>query len=135
MGAVFRVVGAIFAGVLTALVLLVAVEAYSAVVHPVPADFGETMEEMCQHVANYPAWVLATAVPMWAFTALASTWIAGRLANRGCALFIGLLLFVALLFNLSMLPYPLWFKIACVIAIPCAVAAAVQLSSRRQPAF
>jgi hypothetical protein len=85
---------------------------------------------MCQHVERYPNWVLAIVVPAWAGTALASAWLAGRIGNRECALVVGVLLLAALLFNLSMLPYPIWFKAANLIAIPCAVVFAAYLSSR-----
>ncbi|MGD9720172.1 MAG: hypothetical protein AB7O59_07935 [Pirellulales bacterium] len=134
MATVLRAVGAIVAGMLVAFALVVAVELFGAVVHPVPPDFGGTMEEMCQHVERFPQWVLAVVVPAWAGTAFASTWIAGRLGNRGCALLVGLLLLAALVFNVSMLPYPIWFKIACLIAIPCAVVFGLYLSSRRSAA-
>ncbi len=40
MAVLLRVVGAIIAGMVTAFVLVVAVELFGAVVHPVPADFG-----------------------------------------------------------------------------------------------
>ena len=33
--------------------LVIAVEAYSSVVHPLPVDFKGTSEEMCLHVARY----------------------------------------------------------------------------------
>jgi hypothetical protein len=131
MAIVVRVVGAIVAAMLAAFILLAAVELFSAVVYPVPPDFGGTMEEMCKHVERYPHWVLAMVVPAWAGTAFASTWIAGRLGNFGCALFIGLLLLAALIFNVSMLPYPIWFKIASLIGIPCAIVSGLYLSSRR----
>ncbi|MEX0677252.1 MAG: hypothetical protein WD063_09265 [Pirellulales bacterium] len=131
MATVFRAAGAIVAGMLVAFILVVAVELFGAVVHPVPPDFGGTMDEMCKHVERYPHWVLAVVVPAWAGTAFASTWIAGRLGNRGCALFIGLLLVTALVFNISMLPYPVWFKIASLIAVPCAIVSGLYLSSRR----
>lgn len=134
MAAVLRAVGAIIAGILVAFILVVAVEIFSAVVHPFPPDFGGTTDEMCQHVERYPHWVLAVAVAAWAGTALAGTWTAGRLGNRGCALFVGLLLLTALVFNISMLPYPIWFKIANLIAIPCAIVSGLYLSSRRNTA-
>ncbi len=134
MTAVFRAVGSIVAGMLVAFILVVAVEIFSAVVHPVPPDFGGTPEEMCLHVERYPNWVLAVVVPMWAGTALAGTWIAGKLGNRGGALCVGLLILAALGFNLSMLPYPIWFKIACLIAIPAASAFALYLAGRRKVA-
>ena len=36
------------------LYLLAGVELFSAVVYPVPPDFGGTMEEMRKHVERYP---------------------------------------------------------------------------------
>jgi hypothetical protein len=131
MGTVLRPIGAIIAGMLVAFVLVIAVELFSAVVHPLPPDFGHTEAEMCQHVERYPAWVLAVVVPMWAGAALAGTWVAGRLGNRASALVVGVLLFAAVAFNLSMLPYPIWFKGGCLIAIPLAVVAGLYLISRR----
>jgi hypothetical protein len=116
---------------LVAFILVVAVELFSAVVHPVPPDFGGTMDEMCKHVERYPNWVLAIVVPAWAGTALAGTWIAGRLGNRGCAQVVGLLLLTALVFNISMLPYPIWFKVASVMVNASAVVAGVYWPSRR----
>jgi hypothetical protein len=115
-----------------ALILVAAVEFLSAIVHPVPPDFKGTMEEMCQHVARFPRWVLALVVPAWAGTAFASTWISGRLGNRFCALFIGLLLLAAVIYNLSMLPYPIWFKILNLLAIPTASLLGDRLSIRRE---
>jgi len=118
-------------GMLVAFILVVAVELFSAVVHPVPPGFGGTQEEMCKHVENYPGWVLAVVVPLWAGSALGGTWIAGRLGNRGSALCVGLLLLAGVVLNISMLPYPIWFKIAILIAIPSAVVSGLHLSTRR----
>ena len=58
----FRAVCSILAGVALALVLVIAVELVSAVIHPVPPDFTGTMDEMCKHVERYPHWVLALVV-------------------------------------------------------------------------
>jgi hypothetical protein len=134
MISVFRVVGALVAAMVAAFVPVVAVEAFSAVVHPLPPDFGDTMEEMCAHVERYPAWVLAVVVPLWAGTAFVSTWIAGRLGNIFCAIIIGLLLLSMLVLNISMLPYPVWFKIATLVAMPAAIASAVYLLRPRASA-
>ncbi|HEX2518177.1 MAG TPA: hypothetical protein VHK04_01370, partial [Castellaniella sp.] len=57
------------------------VELFSAVVHPLPEDFGGTTEELCRHVERYPPWVLALVVPAWAVTALVGTWTAKRMGN------------------------------------------------------
>lgn len=135
MATVFRVVGAIVVGMFVAFILVIAVEFFSAIVHPLPADFGGTTEEMCKHVERYPHWVLAVVVPAWAATAFAGTWIAGRLGNLGSGIFIGAFLLAAVVFNISMLPYPIWFKIACLIAIPCGILLALYLLSRNVPAL
>ncbi|WP_157605980.1 hypothetical protein [Schlesneria paludicola] len=131
MATAVRAIAAVIAGVLVALILLIAVELFSAVVHPLPPDFGETMEDMCQHVANYPQWVLAVVVPLWAATALASTWVANRISGRGAALFVGMLLIAAAGFNVWMLPYPTWFKIMIPLLIPIAVYLGSGAPSRR----
>ena len=120
---VIRVVGAIVAAIVIALVLLIAVEFFSAVVHPTPEDFGGTMEEMCEHVAKYPAWVLAVVVPMWGATAIISTWIAKRVGGSIAAIVIALLFIAAVLFNVSKLPYPMWFKLIIVPVVAGAAAA------------
>jgi len=117
MASALRVVGAIVAAIVLTLVLLVLVEVYSSVVHPVPPGFQGTQEEMCLHVERYPNWVLVTTLPMWGFVALASTWVAGRFGNRGAALGVALLVVGGLLANIAMLPYPLWFKIVMPIMI------------------
>ena len=52
MAAAVRVIGSIIAGFMLALILVIAIELISAVIHPVPPDFKGTQEEMCQHVAN-----------------------------------------------------------------------------------
>ncbi|MCA9116026.1 MAG: hypothetical protein KDA79_13145 [Planctomycetaceae bacterium] len=127
MARVVRVILAIVAGFAVSFVLVVAVEAFSSVVHPLPADFDGTNEAVCEHVANYPPWVLAVVVPLWGVTAFAGTWVAGRLGNRGSALFLGVLLLAAVLFNLSMLPYPLWFQLVQ----PVVIVGAVWLACRR----
>jgi hypothetical protein len=128
MKTVLRTVAGVLAGLLVAFVLVAAVEMFSAVVHPFPEDFGGTTEEMCRHVERYPPWVLAVAVPMWAATAFAGVWTAQKLGNLPAAATVALLLLAALVMNLAMLPYPLWFKIACMIAIPAAMMLGVRWS-------
>ncbi len=127
MKTALRFILAIIAGLFVLFVLLVAVELFSAVVHPVPADFGHTEKEVIEHVARYPTWVLAVAAPMWAAAAFASVWTARHIGNIYAAAIVGLLLLAALVCNLSMLPYPLWFKAVCLLLIPLAVLAGSRL--------
>lgn len=132
MTGILRTLGGVIAGLLVAFVLVILVELFSSIVHPLPADFGNTQEEMCLHVERYPAWVLAVATAMWAGTALAGVWTAGRVGSIAAAWIVGLLILAALTLNLSMLPYPLWFKLGCLVAIPLGIACGVLLSRRRR---
>lgn len=127
MKTLFRTLAAIFVGLLVLFILVVAVELFSAVVHPFPDNFGGTQEEICKHVERYPQWVLAAVVPMWALAAFASVWTARTIGNLVSAAIVGLLLLAALVCNLAMLPYPLWFKVANLVAMPIAVLAGCRL--------
>ena len=108
----------IVAGIGLAFILVIAVEAFSAVVHPIPADFRGTMDEMCQHVARYPNWVLGFVVILWSATALCGVWIAIRVGNLIAGITVTALLGIAIVFNVTQLPYPLWFKIVMLSCFP-----------------
>lgn len=125
MKTAFRTVAAFLAGLLLAFVLVIAVEAFSAVVHPFPEDFQGTQEEICRHVERYPAWVLAVVVPAWAATAWVGVWVAQKIGNLYSSASVGLLLFAAVVLNISMLPYPVWFKIATPLAVAAAIVIAI----------
>jgi hypothetical protein len=132
MKTILRGLVATLIGFFVAFVLIVGVEVFGNVVHPLPSDFGGTMEEMCRHVERFPSWVLAVVVPMWAVAALVSTWFARRIGNIYSAGIVGLLLLSALVFNLSKLPYPSWFKVANLLAIPAAIATGSRFAQPRK---
>jgi len=134
MKTALRTLAAVLAGLLVAFLLVSTVELLSNVVHPLPEDFGGTMEEMCRHVEHYPNWILAIAALLWGATALVSTWIAQRIGNIYSAVIVGLILLAALVLNISMLPYPIWFKIANVLVIPAASVAGGRSARRRTSA-
>ena len=118
---------AVVAGMGLAFALVVAVEWFSSVVHPLPADFDGNIPE---HVRRYPGWVLAVVVPMWAATAAAAIWVASRIGGRLAGALVTLLLACALAFNLSMLPYVTWFKIAMPAAFFVACLLGIRYGSR-----
>jgi hypothetical protein len=134
MKTALRALAAVVVGLLLSFILVVAVELFSGVIHPLPEGFGGTSEEMYRHVQRYPPWVLAVVVPAWAVAALVGTWTAGRIGNLYSSATVGLLLLAALVFNISLLPYPLWFKIANLLAIPIAAIAGTGLSMRPKTA-
>lgn len=111
MKTALRTLLGVTAGMALAFVLVIAVELFSAVVHPLPPGFTGTMDEMCQHVARYPHWVLGIVVPVWSATAFVSTWVATRIGGRMAGIAVSLILTIAIVFNISMLPYAMWFKV------------------------
>src|SRR5262245_8262132 len=134
MKTALRTLAGALVGLLAAFLLIVAVELFSGVVHPLPEGFGETMEEMCLHVERYPGWVLALAVPAWGVAAFAGAWTAQTIGNRWSFAIVGLLLLAALLFNISQLPYAIWFKVATLIVVPTAIVVGDRLSIGRKTA-
>jgi hypothetical protein len=109
MKSALRTVLAVVAGMALAFALVVAVEFFSAIVHPFPANFDGNIPA---HVRRYPHWVLGVVVLMWGATAAAAAWMASRIGGRLAGTLVTLLLASALAFNVSMLPYVMWFKVA-----------------------
>jgi hypothetical protein len=130
MKSALRTLLAVAAGMTLALALVVAVELFSAVVHPFPADFDGNIPA---HVKRYPQWVLGVVVPMWGAAAAAATWVATRIGGRLAGALVTLLLAWALAFNVSMLPYVMWFKIAMPAAFFVACLLGIRTGTRRRP--
>jgi hypothetical protein len=123
-----RMLFAVVGGMALALALVVAVELFSAVVHPIPADFDGNMGE---HVRRYPHWVLAVVVLAWSATSTAATWVASRVGHRLAGGVVALLLAWALIFNLTTLPYTMWFKVVMFTAFPIACLLGIGSGKRR----
>jgi hypothetical protein len=132
MKSAVRTLLAVVAGMALAFALVVAVEFFSSVVHPFPSNFDGNIPE---HVRRYPGWVLGVAVLMWAATAAAATWVASRIGGRLAGALVTLLLAAALAFNVSMLPYVMWFKIAMPAAFFVACLLGIRTGTRRRPTF
>lgn len=134
MKSILRAIGAALAGLLVTVVGLMAVEAFSMVVHPFPEGFKGTTEEICRHVEHYPNWVLGVVVPLWAATAFAGAWIARRIGNLYSFAIVGSLALAGFLFNITKLPYPMWFKVAIALSVPAAIFAASWIVTRHKSA-
>lgn len=120
---ILRTLLGIFVAGLVAGVLVILVEMFSEFVHPAPDGIEGNHELMCRHVESYPAWVLAVVIPMWTAIAFASVWVARRVGDGISAIVTGALLSFAVAFNLAILPYPLWFKVGCLMLVPLAAVA------------
>ena len=131
MKSAVRTMLAVVAGMALAFALVVAVEMFSAVVHPFPPGFDPNAPgSIPAHVQRYPGWVLAVAGLMWGAAAAAATWLASRIGGRLAGALVTLLLAAALAFNLSMLPYVMWFKIAMPATFFVACLLGIRLGSR-----
>jgi hypothetical protein len=124
-----RTLFAVVVGMALAFALVVAVEWFSAVVHPFPVDFNGNLGE---HVRRYPPWVLGVVVLAWGATAAAATWVASRVGNRLAGGIVAALLAWALIFNLTMLPYTMWFKVVMFSVFPIACLIGIRYG-RRSP--
>ena len=109
---IIKSVLAVILSVAVAVFLFMVVEGVGALLYPWPEDFGGTREEVMRQVETSPAWVTAfLAIVGWGSIMLICTWIATRLGHNrhpyhgyGVAAF----LLAMVLFNMLMLPYPLW---------------------------
>jgi hypothetical protein len=123
---------AVVLGMALALALVVGVELFSAVVYPIPADLQGNIPD---HVRTYPHWVLGVAVLAWGATSTAATWVASRVGNRLAGIIVALLLAWALIFNLTALPYTMWFKIVMFGVFPIACLLGITSGTRRPPSI
>jgi hypothetical protein len=126
MRQLIRTLTSVVASMALAMALVVAVEAFSEMVHPAAPFNGNVPEQ----VRRYPDWVLAIVVMAWSGTAAAATWVASRFGNRLAGGIVALLLAWALVFNLIMLPYTIWFKVAMFIAFPIACVLGIKYGRR-----
>lgn len=131
MKAVLLGIAGFVAGLVVSLIGIIALEIFDAAVFPPPPDFKGTYDEMCQYVAAHPAWVLAVAVAAWGVSAFVGAWVARKLGGFYPAAILALLLLAGLVLNISMLPYPIWFKAATLVVIPIALLLGCGLLPRR----
>ena len=124
-----RTLRAVLAGMALAFLLVVGVEFFSSIVHPLPPDFNGNMAE---HVRRYQHWVLGVVVLMWGATSAVATWAASKLSDRLAGIIVAFLLEWALVFNLTKLPYVTWFRIAMFVAFPIACLLGVRFGVERR---
>ena len=132
---IFQNIGAILLSIFVAIMLLAGIEWVGTILHPFPEDFAGTREEVMQHVANYPTLGLFVGGIGWAITMFIATWLATRLSSNRHPVYgigIGLLLLSAAIFNMAMLPYPIWYWILCLILLPLGIYSGVRLGAHKK---
>ena len=125
-----RVFAAVIVGVVLMVVQVNAVELFREMAHQFPHKGARTLQDIRAHVERCPSWVLAVVVMMWGVTALTGVGTAGRIGNVWSAAAVGMLIVAALVCNVSILPYPLWFRMATLVLIPWAVVAGATIATR-----
>ena len=134
--AIIQSTGAVVSSLIVAFLLVMVVEGISAVVHPFPPGFEGTQDEIVEHVAKYPGWILAVVIVVWGGIIFCSTWLATRIGtgrHPAHGIGIGLLLLLALLFNMYLLPYPIWFELLILVAFPIAGYYGIRLGRGSDP--
>lgn len=121
---IIKSVLAVIFSIAVAFGLFMAIEGVGSILHPWPADFAGTFEEIARQVESYPTWVLAFLGGVGnGVTMLICTFIATRLGhnrNPWHGYGVGVLLFAMVIINLTMLPYPIWYWVLMFIVLPLA---------------
>ncbi len=124
---------AVLISLFIAILLLAGIEWIGIILHPFPSDFAGTREEVAQHVANSPAWILALLGGAgWAITMLVAVWLATRLSSSRHPAYgagVGLLLLSSAIFNMLMLPYPIWYWVLNLVSLPLGIYFGIHFSN------
>ena len=118
MKTAIRTFVAVIAALTLALILLAGVELFVEAVYPLPQGAAATYDEICKHVAAYPTWILVVVIPMWSGIVFGCTFLAKRIGNQTACIVVAAILGVALMANVIMLPYELWFKVVALSTVP-----------------
>jgi hypothetical protein len=119
--AVGRSVGAVLAGIMVAMILMIALEMLSSHLFPLPPGVDlHDHESIRQHIDSLPMGAFAIVLVAWAVGSFAGSWVAARLAGRARlihGLVIGVFFLAASVMNMLMIPHPLWMEISAVFAL------------------
>ncbi len=111
-----RTVLAVLAGLLVAIVLMLAIEWLGMTLFPLPAGASlQTEEDLVLLMQSAPAAKLALVLLGWCIASLVGAWVAARLARRHrrvAALAVGALILCGVVLNVASLPHPMWMIIA-----------------------
>ncbi|MGH8015959.1 MAG: hypothetical protein ACREBV_07200 [Candidatus Zixiibacteriota bacterium] len=116
-----RKILAVLAGVITAFVVVILVEAISALVYPPPPGLDMTdTEAMKEYVKTLPTGAFLFVLAGWTIAAFVGGLVAGFIAKTKPMLFawiVGGVILLAGIYNLVVIPHPTWFSISAVVLI------------------
>ena len=132
-----RTLLAVVAGVITAMLLMFALEAVGLMLFPPPAGLQINNEADLALLLEMSStgkklWVVSG----WALASLAGGWVAARISRRhprGAAVAVGTLIVVGVVMNAMAIPHPLWMN-ALGVLLPLPMALLGARLARRPPA-
>ena len=131
----FRKVGGVVLGMVTAMVVIMGIESLGHMVFPPPEGLNaQDSEQIIAYLEVIPPGALLFVIAAWCIGAFLGGLVAARICGRPY-LYAGIICGVILLgtiLNLVTLPHPLWFSITAVILIPLMAWPAAKLG---RPAF
>lgn len=117
----FRKISAVVLGVVTAVILIIAIEALGHAVYPPPHDPDVANAEALQaYVMSAPIAALLFVMAAWLTATLFGGLLACFIARETplvYAAIVGSLVLLGTIINLLSIPHPLWFSITSVLAI------------------
>lgn len=130
-----RSIAGILAGVVTAFVLVMAIESVGLPLFPPPAGMDPlNAESVRQHLQEIHLGSFIMVLVAWSAAAIAGPWVARRVAGDAPAwpsLTVALLFLVLCVYNLVAIPTPAWMKIGAIVLVPVATWLGFRIPLRR----
>jgi hypothetical protein len=136
---ILRSLGAVFAGLVTVIVLVALGQTLGHWLFPVPPDtLTSNMESDggVMQAGTMPLGALVTVPVAWLVAALGGSWVAARLAGRAPlahGLAVGAFMLAMALFLFLMFSHPGWIWVAALVGIPVASSLGASLARPRGP--
>ena len=131
-----RTLLAVIAGVITAMLLIIVLEAASPMMFPTPAGLQANNEAgLALSVEMLSTGKKAWVVFGWALASLIGGWVAARISRRhprGAALAVATLIVIGVVMNAMAIPHPLWMNLLGVL-LPVPMALLGARLARRPP--
>lgn len=132
-----RLMAAVLMGLIVAFAITFAIELLNSRIYPLPpgTDYRDAAS-MRAALATLPPQALIGVLVGWFVAAVASAWVAMRIArgDRRPVWLLGLLLLVAAIANMTLFPHPIWFWVIGVALYPVAIMLGIRLGTRPAPA-
>ena len=124
---------ALLVGMAAGFTVVFVIESIGHQVYPPPADLDfSDPAAIREFVRTLPLGAFLFVLAAWVAGAFGGAWVAAAMANTRRMTFagiVGALVLAASVANLLMIPHPLWFSVAALIAVPAAAVAGGRLAT------